>query len=336
MFKNTVLLCLLLVMTSSLAFSAEMPSWLEGWNFKGDLRLRYEGIKFDNNRDNRSRGRFRLRLGADKKLSDKLAFGLRLASGGQATSTNETFDASFSGKDIFIDKAYLTYKVGKWDLGAGKVTNPYESTDLVWDTDVNPEGAYARYKTGGFAFILGGFVVEESSSSNDLNLIAPQLIYQTGESIGFTGSLAYYVYDGFEDEGLNLSGNNFDFFDALLSVKFKNSPLPVSISADYTQNTQSDFESEDTGYGFFLTVGNGKKPGEWQALLKYGHIEKFSVFGLFADSDFGFSDSEGFKLAVNYQSSKFMNWGVSLFDTDTILAVDEGSSRVQLDCAIKF
>ena len=46
--------------------AAKIPGWLEKVNFKGDLRLRYQGDERDpdtKNRPHRSRGRIRLRFG---------------------------------------------------------------------------------------------------------------------------------------------------------------------------------------------------------------------------------------------------------------------------------
>jgi hypothetical protein len=122
-----------------------------------------------------NRAQLRLRLGAEKKVVPELTFGFRIATsagssygtyfnnGGTSFSTtldsnprspNVTFGDNFSYKNIFIDRAYLTYEPG-WApalaITVGKFGNPFVSkriaTDfMVWDNDIQPEGADARYR----------------------------------------------------------------------------------------------------------------------------------------------------------------------------------------------
>ncbi len=311
------------------AFSADVPAWLEGWKFKGDLRVRYEGFDFDKaNKDNRSRGRFRLRLAADKKLNDKLAFKMRLASGsGDPTSTNQTFDNSFSGKDIVIDRAFLTYKVSDWEVGSGKFSNPFHKTNMVWDSDVNPEGIYGKFGSGNFFLNMGGMVVQEEKSSPDMNLGAVQVGLKGGDRVGFKGSIAYYVY-----EGLEIGGDDYTFIDALAEFTIDQ----VSIKLDYAQNITSAIDDYETAWAVFAKFGKGKKPGDWTFYLKYAEIEAFSVFGPLADSDFGFADKEGFVGAVTYKSTKHLGWSVKAFSIDGIIDTDSGYDRLQVDCQLKF
>ena len=75
-----------------------VPEWLKGIKFGGDLRLRYETIFNRTDEPDRNRGRFRLRFNFAKKLCDELDVVIRIASGdsNSATSTNQTFDDSFS------------------------------------------------------------------------------------------------------------------------------------------------------------------------------------------------------------------------------------------------
>ena len=155
-----------------------LPTWMEGLTYFGDLRLRYEHSSWSNalddstSRKNRGRARFRLRFGVKKEwLEKQLAVIFRLASGecGGATSTDQTFTDVFSQKNIRIDRAYAIYKPN-WLKGlviaAGKVANPLVCTDLTWDTDVNPEGAYVAYKRA-FGPVepfgaIGYFIVDEA------------------------------------------------------------------------------------------------------------------------------------------------------------------------------
>ncbi|HEY5550656.1 MAG TPA: putative porin [Opitutaceae bacterium] len=188
-------------------------SLLGGLEWSGDFRLRYESFYFSgdqlgNSADDRSRVRYRARLGFKKKVSDRVSVGMRLASGnsgstGDLRSTNvsagEGGNDSFSPDGIFIDQAWVDFKINdsrdfKLGLMAGKVANPYIGKNgfdsLVFDTDINLEGAYftsmlRSSETVQLYGTLGGFVIDEDSvplrttaddaPSKDQKLIAAQL-----------------------------------------------------------------------------------------------------------------------------------------------------------------
>jgi hypothetical protein len=116
--------------------------------FSGDLRLRAEptfGGPLDRSQD-RFRERIRLRFNADVRLNDQLRGGFSLASGdlNNPTSTNQTLNQYATRKPLAIDRAYATY-TPNWfkalTLTGGKFSYPWFNTELVWDKDLNPEGA---------------------------------------------------------------------------------------------------------------------------------------------------------------------------------------------------
>ena len=116
--------------------------------FSGDLRLRAEPT-FGGPGDlsqNRFRERIRFRLNAEAQLNDQLKGGFSLASGdlNNPISTNQTLNQYTTRKPIAIDRAYATYNP-RWfrplTLTGGKFAYPWFNTELVWDKDLNPEGA---------------------------------------------------------------------------------------------------------------------------------------------------------------------------------------------------
>ena len=138
----------------------------------GDARVRYE-IRNGNsgapstlvtNPDDaqqRNRARYRLRLGLKGKLIDDWFFGIRLETSTSHRSTNVTFgdDSGPFGKTsdgAFVGQAYLGYKgIKGLTLTAGRLPNPFVSTSMVWDGDINPEGLTQQYKKT-FNLSLGG------------------------------------------------------------------------------------------------------------------------------------------------------------------------------------
>jgi hypothetical protein len=116
--------------------------------FSGDFRLRAEptfGGPTDRSQD-RFRERYRLRFNAEAALNDQLKGGFSIASGdlNNPISTNQTANQYDTRTPIAIDRAYVTYDP-KWfrplTVTGGKFAYNWFNTELVWDKDLNPEGA---------------------------------------------------------------------------------------------------------------------------------------------------------------------------------------------------
>jgi hypothetical protein len=116
--------------------------------FSGDVRLRAEptfGGPTDRSQD-RFRERIRLRFNAEAQLNDQFKGGFSFASGdlNDPISTNQTTNQYDTRKPIAIDRAYATYNP-RWfrplTLTGGKFAYNWFNTELVWDKDLNPEGA---------------------------------------------------------------------------------------------------------------------------------------------------------------------------------------------------
>jgi len=197
--------------------SVDAAGLLGGFEWYGDLRLRYEAFSYDddafgNDKDNRYRGRYRARFGFKKTVNDSLKVGVRLASGGgDLDSTNRSFGESpdFGGDGIFFDRAWLDLKLVdqsgmSMNLVGGRVANPYlwkEGKDFViWDGDINMTGAYLATsfkpaeKTELF-ITLGSFIAREKSTEADPKIVGAQVGYTTavnGLGFGVRGSLYEY------------------------------------------------------------------------------------------------------------------------------------------------
>lgn len=171
-----------------------MPDWVNSFRIGGDLRLRYDGLYFDEPTVfERHRWRYRLRLGFTAVLKDNLEVGLRLMSGEGTTtagsdpiSGNTSFQDNGSKKQIFIDLAYGKWtplRQGPWvaTLTAGKMENPFVFSDLVFDPDYTPEGlaeqvSFAINSNHSLKLNLGQFVLDElRADSNDPFMLGGQV-----------------------------------------------------------------------------------------------------------------------------------------------------------------
>ncbi|MBA2434825.1 MAG: putative porin [Chthoniobacterales bacterium] len=183
----------------------------------GDARVRYEVRNGETARPDtinspgdtfqRNRARYRLRLGLRGTLVDDWFFGIRLETSTSPRSTNVTFadDSSAGGpfsKDsdrISVGQAYLGYTgIRDLTLIAGKMANPFVTSSMVWDGDINPEGLAEQFKhTFNFSFGGGGSSGGVESYSKDGTTVTsaattsePQKI-----SVDLYATFGQFVYD---------------------------------------------------------------------------------------------------------------------------------------------
>jgi hypothetical protein len=251
--------------------------WINRIIFYGDLRIRDEQFFTDNNADgslnngvNQNRVRFRLRVGTDLKIHD-VTVGFRVVSGsGQQVSTNQTETALFTGKGIFIDKAYMSWQGSStpWlKVTAGKMANPFfvlYSGDVVWDDDVNPEG-FAENLQGSPAehvslFLNAGqFVLNEIGANNhDPWMIGEQGGVTVAATPEAKATLATAFYESINASGRDAAplggtvqqgntrgqaglgagvlNNNYRVFDATAALNLQAGPIPIAVMGDYVRN----------------------------------------------------------------------------------------------------
>jgi len=147
-------------------------------NLFGDVRLRYEYRGVDNptpttgasgatdDTYKRERFRYALRVGIRGDLSDNFNYGLRLETSANPRSPWVTF-ADDTGKTgstapgapgtgtptdkasdgISVGQIYLGWHPADWyEMTVGRMPMPLYTTPMVWDSDINPEGAFEKFK----------------------------------------------------------------------------------------------------------------------------------------------------------------------------------------------
>ena len=158
---------------------------------KGGLGLPQDGAQ-------RNRERIRLRLNADFQLAGNFFGGVQLQTTQNADSANQTFGDSATGAsgfgnyNIYISRAFVGWNATDWlTLVGGKQANPFYTTDLVWDPDINPDGFVEKIDliklfNGGFAEAIGysadgkqvsSVSTVRSESRYGLSLVAGQFVF---------------------------------------------------------------------------------------------------------------------------------------------------------------
>ncbi|MGC9454041.1 MAG: putative porin [Phycisphaerae bacterium] len=349
---------------------SSMPGWLEGLDFGGDLRLRFQTDDAGGDKD-RHRARFRLRFGVEKSwMEDQLTAGFRLATGSaddedwdelggsDPTSSNQTFDGFFSQKPIWVDRAYVTYKPNAVEglmLTAGKISNPIPTSSLFIDSDVNPEGAWGQYTHGAWGsfvpFVGAGFFVVEESSGSDAVLMAYSTGFDWEVVDGVKWSMAGNVwdYDNYDTHVVSNRGNttgwDLDFLVLNLhnQVKFRAMDLPMALYFDWAHNCREDettagLTGQDNAYHAGIKVGQNKRQGDWSARYEYFHIEANSMPGYWVDGDIGRANRRGHVAKAAYNLTDFMTAGLALFCTERIESTngDDKAFTLQADLVWKF
>ncbi len=334
---------------------ANKEDWTSRISLSGDLRDRMEYID-ERGKDVRTRNRVRARLGIKAKVNDRLNVGIQLASGSDdPTSTNQTLDGSFSTKGINLDLAYFDWKLSDdLSLTGGKMKNPLHKagkTPLIWDGDLNPEGAALKFNRGGWNATAFAFSVDERKAATDALLLGAQ-IKKSFADTGFNAALGYYDYQrvqGFSPffdgkargNSLDANGrlaNDYNLFEASIEYATKVADLPLQLFANYVENTAADDENQGVALGFNL--GKVKNKGSWSFGYSYLDIEADAVFALFNDSDFagGETDSKGHILKAGYGINKNMSFGLAYIasEQDQSQMQQTDYDRLQLDLKFKF
>ena len=189
--------------------------------FSGDIRLRYEKDFFDgNNADfaqpadptklmnskvNQDRFKYRVRFGAEAMVNEQMDAVIRLASGSASNpvSSNTTIGDTMNKDAVLFDLAYLKWRPEKWiTVYGGRMPNPWFSSDLVWDNDLNFEGVVLRTGTPQAEswmpfFTTGAFPLQQYDfSEHGKWLLAGQLGVdrRSQNGIGLKIGTAYYNF----------------------------------------------------------------------------------------------------------------------------------------------
>ncbi|HXR01164.1 MAG TPA: putative porin [Pseudomonas sp.] len=348
--------------SADLSAFEQKVAWAAKTQFKGDVRVRQETIKIDgqNNSQDKDRQRIRARLGAYTEINPQVSTGIRIATGGSndARSTNQDLDGYFVKKDLWLDMGYIDYHptaLPNLHVIGGKMAQPWVSMgDIIWDSDINPEGLAATYslpinKHFDLFGSIGNYTLKDNIDGdgtqfkNDLRLNAAQLgtHFQPIDALKFTVGGSVYQYQNDKDAAaLSVNGNNTDRFrllEGFAQVDINGLAVPLSLYGQYVNNNATDSD-EDTGW----LTGVKTKVFGFGLDYNYRDVQRNAVVGAFTDSDFanGTTGSRGHKLAVSYDIDKNFSVGATYFltkaDFATPIRRDADANTLQLDVLARF
>jgi hypothetical protein len=151
----------------------------------GDIRMRYESRDIQTPSGGHvdlDRFRYALRLGLRGDLASDFYYGLRLETASNPRSPWVTFGTSSSGAPyqgpfgkstagIDVGRLFIGWHpISEIDITVGKMANPLFTTPMVWDSDINPEGAteHFKYDIGPAEFFatFGQFIYQDDNPGN--------------------------------------------------------------------------------------------------------------------------------------------------------------------------
>jgi hypothetical protein len=204
------------------AAKIQVGDWVQELKIGGDFRIRNQAdqrtpmvltnplLGPQDRNIPRDRWRFRLRLTADFKLQGNFFGGVMLATSDNrsATTKNATITGGYDSYGIFISRAFMGWApTPALTFIAGKQANPFYTTDLIYDPEVDPIGLVERidfHKI--FNMTFGEPVAAEGKEGKapppapppgnalELSLIAGQFVFQNNNANSGSTQLKWDSY----------------------------------------------------------------------------------------------------------------------------------------------
>ena len=242
-----------------------MPDWLSRISFDGEFRLRNQDDRFpvgnvlpsqfnpsgltliSNTTNNHDYTRILARLGMKAQVSDSTIVVFRVGTGNtnSVPSNNQTMGNQYSNYAVELNRAYIQSSPYSWlELSGGKMPNPWLSTDMLWDGNINFEGVTAKFKPQlseeWMSFLTVGAYPYQDVNGSDTNLANSKSLYaaQLGaawrsmnSSIAQIG-VAYYDFLNVEGTPNTTSGSHFYDSTAALYMQKGNTLMYVNAVGD--------------------------------------------------------------------------------------------------------
>jgi hypothetical protein len=201
----------------------QIGDWVKELKLSGDLRIRNQwdqrtpmvltNPKLGPQDQNipRDRWRFRLRLSADFILAQNFFGGVQLATSDNRTSDskNATYTGGYDLYSIYISRAFMGWApTPGLTFIAGKQANPFYTTDLIYDPEVDPQGLVERIDFAKFFNMTFGEPVAADGkegkapppappspgNSLELSLIAGQFVFNNNNANSGSTQLKWDSY----------------------------------------------------------------------------------------------------------------------------------------------
>jgi hypothetical protein len=238
-------------------------------------------------------------------LRDDLVVRARLATGdpGDPNSTDVTLSKFVDDLAVSLDAASVELNRPHWGVVGGKFLNPFLSTELVWDGDVNPQGVAGHVVVGDKKSVTSTLtgvysIVDQQVGDSSSRMAGGQLSVSAPAGSGWkiTGSAAYYDYRirslATADAGDTRSNrmatggkaylSDFDLLDALVAVDYTGfgERYPLRAVGDYVHN--SGAQDLNNGWQADVYLGRSQRKGDLRYRYGYAMTETDAVLAAFS------------------------------------------------------
>ncbi|MFC1482645.1 putative porin [Candidatus Margulisiibacteriota bacterium] len=363
-----ITICIVVFLHNSYCFAEETNIKIHG-----DVRLRHQSEKKEDDKHVRDRLRIRARVGITGIIQDQWSGVIGLASGGtDPRSTNQTLDNTFSTKSIMLDYAFIKYgPIPSLAFFAGKIKREniiWQPTDLLWDSDVNPEGMAfvidSQVSNQLSIFLNGAYMILDEQSATDediaMNVVQPGIFIAFNNVIKLKTAVGIYTFNNFKENAttMNMIGSlsntttqntyAYDYNSTNVSIELAFENLNeflkfISIFGDSVYNPDPDIKKDDerSGYCYGIKIGSKKvnKLGSWQFKILNRRLEKDAWVDFLPDSDFygGKTGYQGIEAIIIIGLADNVTLSLDHYNTD---AIDKNNSNkqniLQADINIKF
>ena len=279
------------------------PPRSSGLAIDGDLRVRYEANRGDKDARDRDRGVLRARLRAAYPVTNWLAIGGQLATGdaNDPNSTDITLSGFDNDLDVSLDQAFMRLTFGDTLVTLGKLPQPFVRTELVWDGDVNPEGASVsqRFRLSPSTTVRANglyFLVDEAPTARDSSMIGGQVALESRVTPSLITELAAGYYDyrlaslaggdsGDFRTNRIVNGrylSDFNLLDVIGAATWSGlgERWPLRAVGDFVHNFGA--RDANTGFGIDLLAGRIAKARDWRFGYGYAQTEVDAVLAAFS------------------------------------------------------
>jgi hypothetical protein len=369
------LLCLFLISfasvsqeTKRLKFDADFRFRLEeDWNSK-----RPDGSY----RDNRTRLRYRLRVGFDYQYNDWASFGARIRTGFANKQQDPQLTigdgfGEFNTLPIGFEKLYFEVEQKGYAFWLGKNTFPfYKQHELFWSDNVYPEGVFFRKKiqfNGENAAKLnlnaGHFIIKANGTSLDQDsyfqgLQAHTALIQSKLDV-FTSIYLFRNIPNIPDGGETFIFDYSIFNIGTTYVILPQHPLFLELDyyynfENYDSNQNIEPQLQDQKHGFISGIGYGQlaQKGDWEFKATYTYLERYAAVDFLAQNDWArwdysefnspdgrLTNMQGVELVASYLLAKNMKLTLKYYKVKQLIpygTTKETGDRIRLDLDVKI
>ncbi|MBC7545563.1 MAG: putative porin [Candidatus Sericytochromatia bacterium] len=272
----------------------------------------------------------RLRLGIQSRQPGPFRYEVRLVTGATDLPNQSwvPFGAFWGKTPIALDRYNLSWRpVQPFTLTAGKFSDPFANSELLWDNDVQPQGLLQSLSLDQWLpasmkanVDVGELVMAANGSDSGAYAIGGKLSLsqQATPWLKLDGSVGYYDFINAQAMAtpnlslgarptlalrnrLDASGtrllNDFNLLNVFARASIDVFPdVPLRLTADHVINMASPDQNRGLRLGAF--IGSVKDPGGVMGVYRFKYLESDSTISAFAEDIIGGTDVVAHEVSV--------------------------------------